>query len=88
MLDMDIAQPDGGCRGRKREQDHRTGLAPEIRSGLCGAQCAGILHRKLTSCAPVCDIGAVLPAVMGDVHRLRIVWRSVRYPFFLYPQSQ
>ena len=44
MLDMDIAQPDGRCRGRKREQDHRTGLAPEIRSGLCGAQCAGILR--------------------------------------------
>ena len=60
-LRMDISQPDGGCRGRKRGQDHRTGLAPEIRSGSCGAQCAGILHRRSAGSDPVCDIGAVLP---------------------------
>ena len=58
-LRMDIAQPDGGCRCRKRGQDHRTGLAPEIRSGSCGAQCAGILHRRSAGSDPVCDIGAV-----------------------------
>ena len=59
-LRVDIAQPDGGCRGRKRGQDHRTGLAPEIRSGSCGAQCAGILHRRSAGSDHVCDIGAVL----------------------------
>lgn len=31
------------------------------RSGSCGAQCAGILHRRSAGSDPVCDIGAVLP---------------------------